>query len=228
MKYLFKVTVLVALLGVTFSARAAVNVTVDPGASWGGWMNVSELPENGGAYLWGSGWGTADLNATFAGDTAILMPNYSIGRDVPLTDAYWWKPDGTGNKWMEANFYVDGSAPLAPDEAVQFDYTVLSNTLLDPYTSAAFIKFFDAGWGLRGMVTSPLAPGAGMVSLSSSEAIEHYQYGFMTIGPNARLDEMQRLGMVMVTKGGGTPEIPEPGTLALLGLGVLPLIRRRK
>ena len=43
------------------TARADVNVTVNPADPYLGYMNVSELPSNGGAFVFGSGWGTADL-----------------------------------------------------------------------------------------------------------------------------------------------------------------------
>jgi hypothetical protein len=42
----------------------AATVTVDPSASWNGFMNVFELPSNGGGYVFGQSWGTADLTAT--------------------------------------------------------------------------------------------------------------------------------------------------------------------
>ena len=63
-----------AALMVGNSARADATFTVDPGASWLGYMNVSETPANGGGYLWGQSWGTADLCATFAGPRVALPP----------------------------------------------------------------------------------------------------------------------------------------------------------
>src|ERR1700690_3079091 len=78
---------------------AQTPVNVDPGAAWIGYMNVFELPENGGAYVSGSSWGTADLCATFSGTTLTLTPN-TIGDPSP----YWYTPSGgpgaTGNKTM--------------------------------------------------------------------------------------------------------------------------------
>src|SRR6516164_5768782 len=86
-------------------ASAQTNVYVDPSYTWQGFMNVSELPANGGAYDFGSSWGTGDLDASFSQAVLTFMPNTSIDRDVP-TDPYWWQPDGSPNKIMDANFYV--------------------------------------------------------------------------------------------------------------------------
>src|SRR5690348_364543 len=75
----------------------AATVTVDPSAPWVGFMNVSETPQNGGGYVFGSGWGTADLTATFAGPILTLGPN-TIGDPNP----FWYSPSGgpgsVGNK----------------------------------------------------------------------------------------------------------------------------------
>src|SRR5438046_1883762 len=76
-----------ALLGTCLSTNAAVNIGLDPNASWQGFMNVSEIPQNGGAYVFGSGWGTADLRATFAGSVLTLSGN-TIGDPNP----FWYTP----------------------------------------------------------------------------------------------------------------------------------------
>jgi hypothetical protein len=110
-------------------------------------MNVFEIPQNGGAYLWGSGWGTADLCATWSGSVLTLTPN-TIGDANP----YWYTPSGqpgcVGNKFMDANMYVDTTG-LYSGETVRFTGEVVNDTLLSSqdalgngWTSVAFIKDF--------------------------------------------------------------------------------------
>ena len=89
MKAVFKTLALCGLLGTAISANAA-NVAVTPnGVTWLGYMNVSEIPQNGGAYLWGSSWGTTDLCANWSGPVLTLSPN-TIGDP----NAYWYTPAG--------------------------------------------------------------------------------------------------------------------------------------
>ena len=60
--------VLLICLALMFATTAnAVNVGLDPSANWLGFMNVSDLPANGGAYEFGMAWGVPDLTATFSG-----------------------------------------------------------------------------------------------------------------------------------------------------------------
>ena len=46
-----------ALLAGGVPALATVNVTVDPGSAWIGYMNVFTLPIGSGTYEFGSAWG---------------------------------------------------------------------------------------------------------------------------------------------------------------------------
>ena len=129
-----------ALLCAAGRVDADTTVTVDPAAPWIGFMNVFELPSNGGGYVFGSGWGTADLAAMFSGPVLTLAPN-TIGDPNP----FWYTPSGgpgaTGNKIMDANMYVEPAGSL-PGQLVTFKGNVLSNSLVSPYTSVAFIKDF--------------------------------------------------------------------------------------
>ncbi|HMO86178.1 MAG TPA: hypothetical protein PKC18_14780, partial [Lacipirellulaceae bacterium] len=168
-------------LGGAAQAKAA-NVTVDPGATWLGFMNVFELPANGGAYVFGSGWGTADLVATFSGPVLTLSPN-TIGDPNP----FWYTPSGgpgaQGNKIMEANMYVENDSLVG--QTVTFEGIVLSNTLVSPYTSIAFIKDFAPDYSSFTQVDVPLTPGPFSVTLATNPAPgRHVQYGFQTVGPN--------------------------------------------
>jgi len=128
------------LLG-AISSASAVNVIVDSSKTWIGFMNVSELPANGGAYQFGSYWGTTDLNASFSSAGLTLTPNTSIDRDVP-NDAYWWVggAGGAPNKNMDASMYVQDDTLAG--QTVTFSGNCVSNTLVSPYTVTVFIKDF--------------------------------------------------------------------------------------
>lgn len=209
------------LVATSVTGAKAVTVTIDPGAAWLGYMNVFELPSNGGGYVFGSPWGTADLNASFSGATLTLTPNTSISRDVPLTDTFWWTAGGAGNKSMDASMYIEDNGLAG--QTVNFTGNVLANTLTSPYTSVAFIKEFDGGYGLLNSTTVALVNGVFNISLTGTTGV-HIQYGFETVGPNARLDQVAGFGSVQITA------VPEPATAALLLGGAICLlgVRRNK
>ena len=195
------------LLGATLNLRADVIVGVNPGASWLGFMNVFDLPADGGAYKFGSPWAPADLNASFSGAILTLTPNTSISRDVPLSDTYWWKLSGEGNKNMDANFYVQDDSLAG--QTLTFTGLVFSNSLVNPYTSTIFIKDFAPDYSSSTSTLLPVTPGPFSISLATT-AGHHIQYGFETIGPNARLDEVAGFGLVQIAV------VPEPSTIALM------------
>ena len=72
-----KASAAAALLLVAASSPAAT-VTVDPGASWLGYMNVSDLPANGGAFQFGSGWGW--LVRDGSGNETEVSSSVRVGR----------------------------------------------------------------------------------------------------------------------------------------------------
>lgn len=199
-------------LGSQTSNHAQVQVTVDPGASWVGYMNVFELPANGGGFLWGSGWGTADLVATFSGATLTLTPN-TIGDPDP----YWYVggggPGAAGNKIMEANMYVENTGAWN-GQNVTFSGVVLDNTLVSPYTSIAFIKDFAPDYSSFNVISAPLIAGEFSINLDTiADPARHVQFGFTTVGPNVWVTDVGQLGSVQITA------VPEPTIPALLTLG---------
>ena len=98
----------IALMLVAFAsgAFAQTPVTVDPATMTFGYMNVFDFGNN---FQFGSGWGQADLVATWAGPEVTLSPN-TIGDP----NEYWYQclegnpgpdcgePGAPGNKIMEA------------------------------------------------------------------------------------------------------------------------------
>jgi hypothetical protein len=237
MKTSVKSFVFCALLGTAISANA-VTYEVNPSASWIGFMNVFDIPQNGGfgpyppnlgPYQFGSSWGTADLCAVFSSSTLSLSPN-SIGDPNP----YWYIPAGgpgaIGNKIMDANMYVEAGS--LPGQAVTFTGTVLANTLsgkTDPlgngWTSVAFIKDFAPDYSSFVSITAPLVSGVFNISLNTiNDPARHVQYGFETLGPDVWITDVAQYGNIQIEA------VPEPSSLALLGLGVLGVfgLRRRQ
>jgi hypothetical protein len=193
-------------------------------------MNVFNLPSQGGAYQFGSGWGIPDLVATWSGPTLTLAPN-TIGDAAN----YWYTPAGgagaTGNKIMDANFYVETTGVFS-GQTLQFKGSVLANTLVgkqdangNGWTSVAFIKDFAPDYSSSVSITAPLVNGVFDISLAAlADPTRHVQYGFETIGPDVWVTDVAPFGNIQIAA------VPEPGTLALLGLalGIQVLLRRRQ
>ena len=165
--------------------------TVDPTKTWNGYMNVFETPQNGGGFVFGQPWGTADLRATYAGSLLTLSPN-TIGDP----NGFWYVNTGNGsvgNKFMDASFYVEPAGSL-PGVTMTFAGSVLANTLTglantnptgNGWTCVAFIKDFAPDFSSSVVVTTTLTNGTGFsISLATiNDPARHVQYGFETIGP---------------------------------------------
>jgi len=196
----------------TLPVPEPTNFVVDSSSPWVGYMNVANTPQDGGAYQFGSGWGTADLVAVFGGFGLTLAPN-TIGDPDP----YWYTPSGgpgsVGNKIMDASMYVEiGSFPF---KNVTFSGVVLSNTLVSAsntnaagngWTSVAFIKDFAPDYSSVNAVTVPLTPGAFSISLvTANDPNRHVQYGFETIGPDVWVTDVAPYGNVLIENVGVLP-----------------------
>jgi hypothetical protein len=216
--------VALALFGATLTSQAQVDVTVNPGASWLGYMNVFNLPSAGGAFQFGGPWGTQDLVATFSGPVLTLSPN-TIGDPNP----YWYTPSGgpgaAGNKIMEANMYVQNDGGWA-GQTVSFSGTVLANSFTSAHSTVAFIRDFAPDFSSFNVTSIDLSgPGDFTISLATiNDPARHVQYGFTTTGENVWVTDVAPYGSLQVTA------IPEPSTFALAGLGLAALLvlRRRR
>lgn len=213
------------------SAAQAANVGVDDSsAPWLGFMNVFELPENGGGFVFGSPWGIPDLVATFDdGVPSITMFPNSIGDP----NEFWYQdptgggnpnpggPGAPGNKIMEANLYQEVTDGLA-GTTVTFEGYVTSNTFTDAHTGYIFIKDFAPDYSSYNATVIEATEGAFSISLATlGDAGRHVQWGFQAVGVNVWITDIEPFGSVTFSS------VPAPASLALIGLAGVATRRRR-
>ena len=257
MKHILRIFAAVAI-ALSLSTSASADVTVGVSTSgggvfggtatpWLGFMNVFELPADpnnitpadytSGGFVFGSGWGVADLVVNFddANKTVTLLPN-SIGDP----NEFWYQnttgnasdpsnpggPGQMGNKIMEANFFQQVSGGVISNETLTFEGEILSDTFTGAHFTEIFIKEFDVGFNLISE-TRQLVNGPGAFSISQSITVNtdsNIQWGFATVGQNVWITDIAPFGSVQIAS------VPEPGSLAVLGLCTMGLvaIRRRR
>ena len=208
------------------SASGEIMVSVDQGtAPWLGFMNVYNLPEpeGDGAFQFGSPWGVPDLVAIFDDpmNELALLPN-SIGDPDP----YWYQggggPGAPGNKIMEANLYQEVTDDAYAGQTIVFEGTILSNTYTEAHSAGIFIRDFAPDYSSFNETFVPADPGPFSISLETDPGLgRHVQWGFQSVGVNVWITDIDPFGSVVIET------IPEPGSLALMGLGGLLLLRRR-
>lgn len=221
------------LVAAAVSSQAVV-VKVDSTKSWQGFNNVVQT--NGFAgYVFGAAWATADLRARFIPTNSPTgWPFSTAGIQSPNTntynpaDSFWNYPDGTPNKLIEANWYVDVFTNFG-GQPVTFQGTVISNSIplasldglptVTPSSSwhvVAFIKEFTSGYGFIGITTTTnLSPGAFSVSRTMG-ASSVCQYGFYVFGPNAApgsANALSGLGLVVEDSDPAITTQPTPKTV---------------
>jgi autotransporter-associated beta strand protein len=204
-------------------AVASISSSAATAGDWTGYMNVFSLDQSGsqGGYLWGSAWGVPDLKTVVVNGSGTgtsitnnvleLYPNYNT---YNATDPYWSNGLGGGNKWMEANTYVQTT--ISGPTAV-FSGTVNAFSLSSQYAAQAFIKVLDpqAGWSTTSYTSQPLT-GQGNFSLTTDTAFfpgQVLQYGFSVSGVNANPANAATLGSLQVITE------PSSGSVILINVG---------
>src|SRR5690606_36354225 len=153
--------------------------------------NVFELPSNGGAFVFGSGWGIGDLRASFAGDVLTLSPN-TIGDPAEFWYIGGGGPGASGNKIMDANLYQEFNGSLA-GQTVTFTGNVLANSLTESHTAVAFIKDFAPDYSSFESTIIALTPGVFSISLETiNDPTRHVQFGFTVNGVNVWETDVER------------------------------------
>lgn len=219
-----------ALLSAAVVASAAHagstnNVFIDPGsAPWLGFMNVFELPANGGGFVFGSPWGVGDLVANFddGANTLTVSPN-TIGDPDP----FWYQggggPGAMGNKIMEANLYQESVGGLSGSTVV-FSGNVLSYSFTPAHEVKVFIRDFAGDFSSSVDVFADIdASGSFSISLDTiADASRVVQWGIQVRGENVWVTDVDPFGNAVFAT------IPTPASVAMLAAGGLVMTRRRR
>ncbi len=217
MRTLATAVLVASLIAFAGPAQAATNVTVDSATLILGYMNVFNLPANGGAFQFGSSWGLVDLTAVYSGNNLTLGPN-SIGDP----NEYWYQcvgaavppncggPGAPGNKIMEANTYAEVNDGSLAGQTVTFSGEVLANTLTSAHTVVAFVKDYAPDFSSFVQSTVALsAPGSFTVSLATiNDPARHVQWGFQTVGVNVWITDVAPFGSITVGPTGAVATEP--------------------
>jgi len=181
---------------------SAIPLTIDSTTMTNGYMNVFELPANGGAFRSGQVWSVADLRATFTSGTSVALAPCSVSD----TSSYWYTPSGrpgaTGNKIMEAYVYGQADGTYA-GETVRFSGNVASSTLLSgsgKWDVKAFIRDFSADYSSMIESQVPISDtGEFSISLSAiNDRTRHVQWGLKTTGPTVWITDLASKGTVVI------------------------------
>jgi len=218
------ISVLCAGALLTPAAMAATVGVGDSSAPWLGFMNVFELPANGGGFVFGSGWGVPDLVANFDdGTPSVTMSPNTIGDPDP----FWYQggggPGALGNKIMEANLFQQIDDGSLSGTTVTFEGFVLSNTFTAAHEASIFIRDFAADFSSFTETKIAATDGAFSISLDTiADASRNIQWGFQVKGENVWETDTAPFGNVVFSS------VPTPASVALLGLGGLVASRRRR
>jgi hypothetical protein len=227
MKKVIPLIIALAFASLPGASAQLIVKTIDQSELNLGWVQVFDLPSDGGAFQFGQPTGLANLVATFPTSTNVtLAPNNTI--TDPST--FWYsQPGDVGNKEIQSLLYSSANRGSLIGDTLSFefivtDYSLTTNSAGIPYTFGAIIQEFGNSYN---QVFLPIS-GAGTFSVSMPLLVDPsttYQWGFLLTGPNiwpGNTGEATAAGSV------GLQAIPEPTTYALLGLAAVGgLIARR-
>lgn len=176
------------LLFTGFFSSAQVSVTINGNAAWKGYMNTYQ--NNNGAkagYIEGQTWALVDLIALISTNNShsiTLKPNTS---QYNASSSYWSNGAGDGNKWMEANTYIEYASGAYPGGMLTFAANIDSHTLDNRYTLRAFIKEYTQSYDLVGSEFVEITTEMTSLNISYTPTNDSnvVQYGFMLEGVNA-------------------------------------------
>ncbi|MEJ5238044.1 MAG: immunoglobulin domain-containing protein [Limisphaera sp.] len=193
-----------AALAPVGNALAQITVKVDSTKTWLGWMNVFNMDNS---WAFGQAWGIGDLRATFepsrTNATRVVL---RVNTNTFNTNGFWNLPDGTPNKLLEANLYVDVGTLYAGND-VTFIGRVESNSLPAGWTCVAVIKEFAPGYAYLGDTRAELVTGSDFAVTRYIRPGNITQYGFLLYGPNARPDAPEAFEGVSILVDNEDPSI---------------------
>ncbi|MBX3389726.1 MAG: hypothetical protein KF691_09770 [Phycisphaeraceae bacterium] len=189
--------------GAALSAQAVVVSVGDSNANWLGFMNVFELPENGGGYVFGSPWGVDGLRAEFndGAATVTLFPN-SVDDPSPFWYTPMGEPGSVGNKQMDANLYHEVSDGSLSGVPVTFEGTVNSNSFTSSHVAKIFIRDFAPDYSSFNEAVIDLVPGPFSLTLETEpDPARHVQWGFNVNGPCVWITDVGPYGNAVIATG---------------------------
>lgn len=189
MKFQLKINCLTQFfLLIGFFSIAQVSVSVNEDAQWLGYMHRFENDNSTkGTYISGQSFNVDDLIALISSDGShaiSLKPNTNLYNS---TDAYWSNGAGDGNKWLEANTYVEYAAGTYPGGVITFTADIISHTLNSRYTLKAFIKEFTPQYDNVNSEELTIEGSTSTINISYTPTNNGnvIQYGFVLEGLNA-------------------------------------------
>lgn len=186
-------------------------------------MNVYDLPENGGGFVFGSGWGIQDLVANFddSQNSLTMSPN-TIGDPDP----FWYQggggPGAAGNKIMEANLYQQVDDDSLAGQTVTFSGSIASNTFTPAHEASIFIRDFAPDFSSVNETIVAATAGNFSISLATDAGLDrHVQWGFQVSGVNVWVTDVAPFGNMVINT------VPAPASLGLLVFCGIASRRRR-
>jgi hypothetical protein len=205
-------TAMVSTNGGTIAGPKSVNISIDHNQRWVGYQTTTVLVPYPTGYL---DLAAGDIQGTTsASDVVRCAPDLRADKLAHADTTVWQDDTGVSDPVFgftaDSTYYVDTPSLAANGDTVIFSGQLLTNSLVDPYSSSivAFIKDFDSGWGYHGQTTVNLNTLTNGEVFSVSKNITgggaHIQYGFEWVGPPARTNPaassyVGNLGYVLVT-----------------------------